>query len=56
MAMTAVTMETISGCNYNNYDDKEKSATPAVTPTAMAMAAATATEGNGRCNFSQLQW
>jgi hypothetical protein len=45
-----------SGCNCDNYDDKEKAATPTVTPTAMAMAAAMATEGNGRCNFSQLQW
>ncbi len=45
-----------SGCNCNDYDDKEKAATPTVTPTAMAMAAATTTEGNGRCDFSQLQW
>ncbi len=45
-----------SGCNCDDYDDKEKAAFPTVTPTAMAMAAATATEGNGRCNFSQLQW
>jgi hypothetical protein len=45
-----------SGCNCNNYDDEEKAATPTVTPTAMAMAAAMATEGYGRCNFSQLQW
>ncbi len=45
-----------SGCNCNDYDDEEKAATPTVTPTAMAMAAATAMEGDGRCNFSQLQW
>ncbi len=45
-----------SGCNCNDYDDEEKAATPTVTPTAMAMAAAMAMEGNGRCNFSQLQW
>ncbi len=45
-----------SGCNCNDYDDEEKSATATVTPTAMAMAAATATEGDGRCDFSQLQW
>jgi hypothetical protein len=45
-----------SGCNCNDYDDKEKAATPTVTPTAMAMAAGMATEGNGICNFSQLQW
>ncbi len=45
-----------SGCNCKNYDNKEKAATPTVTPTAMAMAVATAMEGNGRCNFSQLQW
>ncbi len=45
-----------SGCNYNDYDDKEKAATPTVTPTAMAMAAAMATEGDSRCNFSQLLW
>jgi hypothetical protein len=45
-----------SGCNCNNYDDKEKAATPTVTPIAMSMAVATATEGNGGCNFSQLQW
>ncbi len=45
-----------SGCNCNDYDNKEKAATPTVTPTAMAMAAAMATEGSGRCNFSQLQW
>jgi hypothetical protein len=44
-----------SSCNCNNYDDKKKAATPTVTPTAMAMAAATVTEGNRRCNFSQLQ-
>ena len=44
-----------SGCNCDDYDDEEKAATPTVTPTAMAMAAATAMEGNGRCNFSQLQ-
>ncbi len=45
-----------SGCNCNDYVDKEKAATPTVTPTAMAMAAATAMEGDGRCDFSQLQW
>ncbi len=45
-----------SSCNCYNYDDKEKAGTPTVTPTAMAMAVATAMEGNGRCNFSQLQW
>jgi hypothetical protein len=45
-----------SGCNCNDYDDEEKASTPTVTPTAMAMVAAMATEGNGRCNFSQLQW
>ncbi len=45
-----------SGCKCNDYDNKEKAMTPTVTPTAMAMAAATVTEGNGRCNFSQLQW
>jgi hypothetical protein len=45
-----------SGCNCKDYDDVEKAATPTVTPTAMAMVAATATEGDGRCNFSQLQW
>jgi hypothetical protein len=45
-----------SGCNCNNYDNEEKGATYMVTPTAMAMAAATAMEGDGRCNFSQLQW
>ncbi len=45
-----------SDCNCNNYDDKEKAATPTVKLTAMAMAAALATEGNSRCNFSQLQW
>ncbi len=45
-----------SGCNCNNYDGKEKAATSTVTPTAMTMVAATAMEGNGRCNFSQLQW
>jgi hypothetical protein len=45
-----------SGCNCNDYDDKEKAVTPTVTTTAMAMAAATATEGDGRCNFSQVQW
>ncbi len=45
-----------SSCNCNDYDNEEKAATSTVTPTAMAMAAATAMEGNGRCNFSQLQW
>jgi hypothetical protein len=45
-----------SSCNCDNYDNNEKAATPMVTPTAMAMAVAMATEGNGRCNFSQLQW
>jgi hypothetical protein len=45
-----------SGCNCNDYDNKEKVATPMVTQTAMAMAEAMAMEGNGRCNFSQLQW
>jgi hypothetical protein len=45
-----------SGCNWDDYDNKEKLATPMVTLPAIAMAAATATEGNGRCNFSQLQW
>ncbi len=45
-----------SSCNCNDYDNKEKAATPTVTPTAMAMAAAMATEGGGRCNFSQLIW
>jgi hypothetical protein len=45
-----------SGCNCDDYDDKEKASTPTVKPTAIAMAAATATEGDGRCNFSQLQW
>ncbi len=45
-----------SGCNCDDDDNEEKAATSTVTPTAMAMAAATATEGNGRCNFSQLQW
>jgi hypothetical protein len=45
-----------SGCNCDAYDNKEKVATPTVTPTAMAMVAAMATEGNSRCNFSQLQW
>jgi hypothetical protein len=44
-----------SGCNWDNYDNKEKAATPMVTPPAIAMAAATAMEGNGRCNLSQLQ-
>ncbi len=44
-----------SGCNCNDYDDIEKAATRTVTLTAMAMAAAMATEGNGRCDFSQLQ-
>ncbi len=45
-----------SGCNCDNYNNKEKAATPTVTRTAMAMAAATVTEGDSRCNFSQLQW
>ncbi len=45
-----------SSCNCDNYDDKEKAATPTVKPTAMAMAVATATEDDSRCNFSQLQW
>jgi hypothetical protein len=45
-----------SGCNCNDYEDKEKAGTPTVTLTAMAMAVATATEGDGRCDFSQLQW
>jgi hypothetical protein len=45
-----------SGCKGDDYDDKEKAATPMVTPTVMATAAATAKKGNGRCNFSQLQW
>jgi hypothetical protein len=45
-----------SGCNCDDYDDEEKAVTSTVTPTAMAMAAAMATEGNSRCNFSQLQW
>ncbi len=45
-----------SSCNCNDYDNEEKVATPTVTPTATAMVAATATEGDGRCNFSQLQW
>jgi hypothetical protein len=45
-----------SGYNWDNYDNKEKAATSTVTPIAMAMVAATAMEGNGRCNFSQLQW
>jgi hypothetical protein len=45
-----------SGYNYNNFDDEEKAVIPLVTPTAMAVAAATAMKGNGRCNFSQLQW
>ncbi len=45
-----------SSCNCNDYDNEEKAATPTVTLTAMAMATAMATEGNGRCNFSQLQW
>ncbi len=44
-----------SGCNCDDYDDKEKAATPTVTPTAIAMVAAMATEGNSRCDFSQLQ-
>jgi hypothetical protein len=35
-----------SGCNCNNYDNKEK----------WPMAAAMVTESNGRCNFSKLQW
>ncbi len=45
-----------SGCNCNDYDDEEKAVTPMVTPTTMAMAAAMAMDGDGRCNFSQLQW
>ncbi len=45
-----------SGCNCDDYDDKEKAATSMVTPTAMAVAAAMALERNGRCHFSQLQW
>jgi hypothetical protein len=45
-----------SGCNCKGYEDKEKASTPTVTLTAMAVAAATVREGNGRCNFSQLQW
>jgi hypothetical protein len=44
-----------SGCNCKDYDDEEKAVTPAVTPTASAMAPAMAMEGDGRCNFSQLQ-
>ncbi len=55
--MMAVMVETMAAAVIcNDYDNKEKAATPTVTPTAMATAAATATEGNGRCNFSQLQW
>jgi hypothetical protein len=45
-----------SGCNCDDYDDEEIAATPMVTPAAMAMATATATEGDSRCDFSQLQW